>query len=150
MKVERTIQIDAPPDEVYAAVMDPQWLGRWVIIQEELVEAPDRVLEKDDRLVQKLKVAGQGFEVAWDVTRADRPTEVEWEGTGPMGTTARVGYGLKASGDCTEFTYMNEYELPGGIAGKLAGRAVSAVAGREAEKTLDRLKKLVEGSPNGS
>lgn len=144
MKVERSIHIDASPDEVYATVMDPQRLGDWAVIQDELVEAPDRELEKGDRLVQKLKVAGQKFEVAWDVTRADSPTQVEWEGEGPMGTTARVAYGMKPSGDGTTFDYLNEYELPGGIAGRLAGRAVSAVASREAEKTLDRLKALIE------
>ena len=64
--------------------------------------------------------------------------------TGPLGTSARVAYGMAPDGDGTLFDYMNEYELPGGIAGRLAGRAVAAVAGREAEKTLERLKKLVE------
>jgi carbon monoxide dehydrogenase subunit G len=145
MKVERSIQINASPEAVYSIVMDPRRLGDWVIIQDELVESPDRELEKGDRLVQKLKVAGQGFEVAWNVTRADRPAQVEWEGEGPMGTTARVAYGMKPDGEGTTFDYMNEYELPGGLAGRLAGRAVASVAGREAEKTLDRLKRLVEG-----
>lgn len=145
MKVERKIHLAAPPEAVYDLVMDPSRLGDWVIIQEELVESPGRILEKGDRLVQRLKVAGQGFEVAWKVTRADRPSQVEWEGTGPLGTSARVAYGMAPEGAGTLFDYMNEYELPGGFAGRLAGRAVSAVAGREAEKTLERLKKLAEG-----
>ncbi|MEA2347062.1 MAG: hypothetical protein QOG62_849 [Thermoleophilaceae bacterium] len=145
MKVERDIHIDAAPADVYAAVMDPEQLGDWVVIQDRLVESPGRELEKGDRLVQRLKVAGQGFEVSWNVTRAD-PSQVEWEGQGPMGTSARVAYGFEPDGDGTRFDYMNEYELPGGVAGRLAGRAVSAVAGREADKTLARLKALVEGS----
>ena len=145
MKIERQIHLDATPEAVYDLVMDPARLGNWVIIQEELVESPGRILEKGDRLVQRLKVAGQGFEVAWNVTRADRPDQVEWDGTGPLGTSARVAYGMTPDASGTLFDYMNEYELPGGIAGRLAGRAVAAVAGREAEKTLDRLKKLAEG-----
>lgn len=145
MKVERQIHLDATPEAVYDLVMDPSRLGDWVVIQDELVESPGRILEKGDRLVQRLKVAGQRFEVAWNVTRADRPTQVEWDGTGPLGTGARVAYGMTLEDSGTLFDYMNEYELPGGIAGRLAGRAVAAVAGREAEKTLERLKKLAEG-----
>jgi len=145
MKVERDTHIDAPPEKVYATVMDPESLGDWVVIQDALVESPGRELVQGDHLVQRLKVAGQGFEVSWDVTRADA-SQVEWEGQGPMGTSARVAYGFEPDGDGTKFTYMNEYELPGGVAGRLAGRAVSAVAGREADKTLARLKALIERS----
>jgi hypothetical protein len=144
MRVERRIHLEVAPDAIYELVMDPARLGDWVTIQEELVEAPERILEKGDRLVQRLKVAGQGFEVSWAVTRADRPTHVEWHGRGPLGTSAKVAYTFAEASGGTEFGYMNEYELPGGVAGRLAGRAVASMAGREAEKTLATLKRLVE------
>jgi hypothetical protein len=145
MRVERQIHLEVAPGAIYELVMDPARLGDWVTIQEELVEAPERILEKGDRLVQRLKVAGRGFEVSWTVTRADRPTHVEWDGRGPLGTSAKVAYTFAAASGGTEFGYMNEYELPGGAAGRLAGRAVASMAGREAEKTLATLKRLVEG-----
>ena len=35
-KLERTIEIDAPPERVYDVLTDPRCLGQWVTIQEEL------------------------------------------------------------------------------------------------------------------
>jgi uncharacterized protein YndB with AHSA1/START domain len=142
--LEREIDIAAPPDRVYDVLADPNCLGEWVTIQEELEEAPDGDLQPGSRLRQRLKVAGQRFRLSWTVVEADRPSRIVWEGEGPMGTKAKATYDLSGNGGGTHFSYCNQYELPGGIAGRLAGRAVSAASGREADKTLKRLKKLVE------
>jgi uncharacterized protein YndB with AHSA1/START domain len=144
-KLEREIDIAAPPERVYDVLADPACLGEWVTIQEELEEAPSGDLEAGHKLRQRMKVAGQRFRLHWTVVEAKRPKRIVWEGRGPMGTKAKAVYELSSNGDsATHFTYLNEYELPGGIAGKIAGRAVQAASGREADKTLKRLKKLVE------
>jgi hypothetical protein len=69
-----------------------------------------------------------------------------------MGTKAKATYEIESNnGDGCTFNYTNEYDLPGGPAGKLAGRAILGASGREADRTLKRLKKLVESdSRNGS
>ena len=46
MKIERSIVIAAPPDAVYDLVMDPSRLGDWVTVHEELLHAPNGVLDK--------------------------------------------------------------------------------------------------------
>ena len=144
-KLEREIEIDAPPDVVYDVVADPDCLGEWVTIQEELEEAPEGDLEPGSRLRQRMKIAGQRFRLSWTVVEAERPTRIVWNGRGPMGTSAKAIYELRRDGDGrTTFSYLNEYALPGGVAGRLAGRAISAASGREADRTLRRLKKLVE------
>ncbi|MEA2474707.1 MAG: hypothetical protein QOE06_2622 [Thermoleophilaceae bacterium] len=145
-KLEREITIDASPDAVYDVLLDPACLGEWVTIQEELEEAPEgRDLAEGDRLRQRMKVAGQRFKLSWTVVQADRPTRVVWEGKGPMGSKAKAVYELAASGGGgTRFSYMNEYDLPGGFAGKLAGGAIVKASGGEADRSLERLKKLVE------
>ena len=144
-KLERTIEIDAPPEEVYDVLTDPNCLGQWVTIQDELVSAPDPPLEKGDCVVQKMKVVGRSFEVSWDVEVADRPKRVRWSGSGPMGSVARATYVLEPNGDGgTRFSYTNEYEVPGGPVGKVAGRALVSASGGEADATLKRLKEFVE------
>jgi carbon monoxide dehydrogenase subunit G len=143
-KLEREIHIDAEPAAVYAKLMDPDCLGEWVTIQDELLEAPDGDLEKGDKLVQRCKVAGQKFKLSWTVESADRPHKTVWKGKGPFGSKAKVTYDLAANGGGTDFTYTNEYSLPGGPIGKIAGRAVVGASGAEADKTLERLKKLIE------
>ena len=144
-KLEREIEIDAPPEEVYDVLTDPNCLGEWVTIQDELVSAPDPPLEKGDCVVQKMKVVGRSFEVSWDVEVADRPKKVQWAGNGPMGSVARATYVLAPNGDGgTKFSYTNEYDVPGGPVGKVAGRALVSASGGEADATLDRLKKFIE------
>jgi carbon monoxide dehydrogenase subunit G len=145
-KLEREIDIEASPDAVYDVLSDPTCLGEWVTIQEELEEAPSGDLTAGSRLRQRMRVAGQRFRLSWTVIEARRPSRIVWEGHGPMGSTAKAIYELSGDGDGgTRFSYMNEYGLPGGVAGRIAGRAIRAASGREADRTLKRLKKLVEG-----
>ncbi len=144
-KLERTIEIDAPPERVYDVLTDPTCLGDWVTIQEELVSAPDAPLEEGDCVVQRMKVVGRRFEVSWDVEVAERPKKVRWSGDGPMGSTARATYELSSNGNGgTKFSYTNEYDLPGGPIGKMAGKALVSVSGSEADATLKRLKEFIE------
>jgi uncharacterized protein YndB with AHSA1/START domain len=145
-KLEREIEIDAPPEDVYAVLTDPDCLGEWVTIQEELEEAPKgRDLEAGDTLRQRMKVAGQRFKLQWTVIEAEHPSRVVWEGSGPVGSKARAVYDLadNGNGGC-RFSYMNEYDMPGGLAGKLAGSAIMKASGPEADRSLERLKEMVE------
>jgi len=143
-KLEREIHIDAPPEEVYDTLMDPDALGKWVTIQQSLEEAPSGDLEKGSELVQRVKVAGRKFRLRWKVAQADRGKCAVWQGRGPFGSRAEAVYVLEANGGGTNFSYTNEYHLPGGFAGRLAGHAIVAASGGEADKSLAKLKRLVE------
>ncbi|HEX8051348.1 MAG TPA: SRPBCC family protein [Thermoleophilaceae bacterium] len=144
-KLERAIEIDAPRERVYEVLTDPRCLGEWVTIQEELEEAPEGDLVEGDTLRQRMKVAGQRFKLAWTVVEVDPPTRIVWEGCGPVGSKARAVYELEESArGGTRFSYLNEYAMPGGPLGRLAGRAVTKASGGEADRSLERLKALVE------
>ena len=143
MKVERSIEIAAPPEAVYEVVMDPHRLEDWVTVHAGLHDPPDR-LSKGAELGQSIKVAGQRFKVEWLVVKAEEPRSVEWDGRGPMGTKARVAYELEDRGGSTSFHYTNEYDFPGGPLGKLGAKAFERTAGKEADKTLEKLKGLLE------
>lgn len=145
MKVERGIEIDAAPERVYDVLMDPRRLEDWVTIHAELKDAPPGELARGSELSQCLKLAGQKFTVRWRVVEDDCPRRVVWEGSGPLGSTARVVYELSPDGDGgTRFTYTNEYTLPGGAVGRLGSRAVAPASRRESERSLERLKDLLE------
>jgi carbon monoxide dehydrogenase subunit G len=143
MKVEHSIEIAAPPAEVYEVAMDPHRLEDWVTVHAGLHDAPDKLREGSE-LGQSIKVAGQKFKVDWLVVKADSPRSVEWQGEGPMGTKARVAYELEDQGGSTRFHYTNEYDFPGGPLGRLGAKAFERTARKEAEKTLENLKGLLE------
>jgi uncharacterized protein YndB with AHSA1/START domain len=147
-KLERTIEIEASPEAVYDYLTDPTKLGDWVKIQDELVSAPDAPVEVGDEITQRMKVAGKKFEVTWNVEVADRPSKVRWSGGGPMGSKATATYDLESNGNGgTRFSYLNEYHIPGGPLGKVAGKAIAAASGGEADGSLRRLKaNIVKGS----
>jgi hypothetical protein len=44
----------------------------------------------------------------------------------------------------TRFSYMNQYDLPGGVFGRMAGRAVSRVTEKELDGSLQKLKSMLE------
>ncbi len=144
MKVERTIEIDAPPKEVYDVVMDPSRLTDWVTIHDHLEDAPNGQLKRGSKLTQSLKLAGRRFKVRWTVAENDPCRRVVWEGRGPVGSHAQVVYTFDENGQGTRFSYMNKYDLPGGVVGRVAGRAVSRVTEKELDGSLRRLKALVE------
>jgi uncharacterized protein YndB with AHSA1/START domain len=145
--VRAEVELAAPPERVWTIVMDPYRLERWVTTHSDLGDGAPRQLEAGSSFDQELKLGGRRFKVAWTVTDCDRPRSVSWSGEGPAGSRAHVRYTLEAlDGERTRFGYENEFELPGGPLGRLAGRAVGdRVARREAERSLASLKALVEG-----
>jgi carbon monoxide dehydrogenase subunit G len=144
VKIERSTEIQASPQEVYEVVMDPRRLEDWVTIHHHLEDAPEGGLAMGSELIQCLKLAGQKFKVHWRVVEDDCPRRVVWEGKGPVRSHARVVYELEPNGRGTRFSYTNEYDLPGGPLGKLAGRSVSRVAAKETDATLQKLTQLME------
>jgi carbon monoxide dehydrogenase subunit G len=143
-RINRNIDIMASPEQVWDVLMDPDHLGDWVTIQDKLEEAPAGDLERGSKLVQSMKVAGRKFRLSWTVVEADKPNRAVWEGEGPLGSTATVIYELAHNGGGTHFHYTNDYKLPGGLFGRIAGAAVVGASGHEANRTLKRLKTLVE------
>ena len=144
MKVERTTEIAAPPDRVYDLVMDPRRLEEWVTIHHYLEDAPEGQLKEGSKLTQVLKLAGRRFHVRWTVVENDPCRRVVWEGDGPVASHARVVYQFEPNSNGTRFTYLNEYRLPGGPFGRLAGSAVSRITAKELDGSLARLKQIVE------
>jgi carbon monoxide dehydrogenase subunit G len=144
VKVERSIDIAASPERVYEVIMNPACLEEWVTIHVALEEAPPGALEQGSKLTQKLELAGRCFTVRWKVVE-NRPAErVVWQGRGPLRSHAGVTYELEPITGGTRFSYTNEFALPGGPLGRMAGPVIKKVTGSELDRSLSRLRELVE------
>ena len=124
--------------------MDPRRLEDWVTIHQHLDGSFPGQLEVGSNLTQCLKLAGQRFNVHWTVVENDPCKRVVWEGRGPVRSRATVIYGFERNGHGTRFSYVNEYKLPGGPLGNMAGPMVRRVTAGEVDRSLERLKTLVE------
>ena len=71
---------------------------------------------------------------------------VVWEGRGPVGSHARVSTSSANPRTASAPTshYTNEYDLPGGPLGRIAGRGVARVTQKELDGTLQKLKRIAE------
>ena len=144
--VRESVVLAAEPQRVWDTVMDPSMLERWVTTHDSYEGAPPGTLSEGDGFTQKLRLGGKSFKVRWRVVEADEPSLARWEGEGPAGSTAKVVYRLTSEDGGTRFDYENQFALPGGALGKVAGGLLSAAPGaREARKTLERLRVLLEG-----
>ena len=142
-----TVRIDiaAPPETDYDAMLDPKRLDQWVTIHRRGNRADEGPLREGYKMEQTLVLRGAPFKVRWTLTDYDRPSTATWEGKGPGGSYARTTYRLAPDGDGTRFEYENEYKAPGGFLGAAASRAlVGGTSEREARASLQRLKKLLE------
>jgi len=144
MKIEAQVEIAAPPAEVYDLVADIDRIADWVSIHQWAESATNGELTRGDELTQCLKLAGRPFKVRWTVVESDRPNRLVWEGRGPVRSKAKVVNELTPTDRGTRFTYTNEYELPGGPLGRMAGPMVKRVTRGELEKSLQSLKALLE------
>jgi uncharacterized protein YndB with AHSA1/START domain len=146
-EVRATIDIHAPPERVYDVVLDPSRLDEWVSIHRKLHHADDGPPRAGFQMDQTLHLRGTNFKVHWTLTEAERPDHATWEGRGPARSYARTTYRLSPNGDGTRFEYENEFKPPGGMIGAAASRViVGGVPQREANRSLQRLKALLEQS----
>ena len=149
--VTASIDIDAPRERVYDFMLDPAHLDEWVTIHRRINRRDDGAPREGYEMVQTLQLRGANFKVRWKVNEADRPDRATWEGRGPAHSYARTSYTLRENGEGrTRFDYENEFKVPGGFLGAAASRfLVAGVPEREAERSLQRLKALIEngGAP---
>ena len=145
--VSAKIEIDAPIERVWQTVMDPNRLGDWVTIHKSVSNVSDAPLRRGSTMEQAIQVRGLTFRVHWTLMSVDSPRRAEWEGGGPAHSTAVIRYELSSDDQGrTTFQYTNEFHLPGGRLGSVAGRMiVGATSQREANNSLSRLEALVEG-----
>lgn len=143
--VHCAIEIGAPPARVWEVVMDPGRLADWVTIHRRVARVPER-LERGSTFEQTLNLRGAHLHVLWTVVDVDPPRRAVWEGHGPAHSRASIVYELHDDGENgTRFDYTNEFKPPGGALGAVAGRVlVGGLSQREAQRSLERLKRLIE------
>jgi len=143
--VEASIQIAAPPAEVWKLIMDPSRLGEWVTIHRRLVQADDGPPRVGYTMDQQIHMRGVSLEVHWMLVECRPGERAVWEGRGPARSHANSEYILSEQDGGTRFDYRNEFRPPLGPVGALVSRAlVGGMPEREAIRTLERLRARLE------
>jgi carbon monoxide dehydrogenase subunit G len=141
--VEATVEVQAAPEEVWRVLVDVARVGEWLTVHDGFDEAPER-LQEGSELQQRVSSGDLGAAVEWSVEEIDAPVFMAWRGRATGGAKLRTTYRLTAEGDGTRVDCHTEFELPGGPIGAVAGKVAEPRGRDEAERSLVRLRALVE------
>ena len=145
--VTASIQIAAPPEEVWQMVMDPAASGEWVTIHRRLVRTPTRARRGSGfEMDQQIHLRGVQPRGSLDARRLQRRASWPYgRDAGPPARARAPNTSCAAEDGGTRFDYRNEFRPPLGPVGALVSRAlVGGMPEREAKRTLERLRSHLE------
>ena len=145
MELADEIVINAPKDQVYAALNDPEVLKKCIPGCEELVQHSDTELEAKVVLKVGPVKARFGGEVTLDKSGAPEAFSLSGQGNGGAAGHAKGGADvtLTADGDTTVLKYVAKAQIGGKIA-QLGGRLIQGTAKKLAGKFFTSFAEVME------
>ncbi len=145
MELADEIIINAPKDQVYAALNDPEVLKQCIPGCEELIQKSDTELEAKVVLKVGPVKARFGGEVTLDKSGAPDAFSLSGQGNGGAAGHAKGGADvtLTADGDTTILKYVAKAQIGGKIA-QLGSRLIQSTAKKLASKFFTSFAKVME------
>lgn len=144
-RIERSMEIRRPPDEVFEVLRDASSLARWVTILVETRDAPRQPIEPGDSFEQTVRILGAQLDSRWKVDGIRAPSEIRYEATVVVELPVSMVQRVRSSEGGSTVDLEVDYELPGGLVGDVLDRAfVKRRTQRDADRSLRRLKHLLE------
>lgn len=142
MRVEESVEINRPVEEVFSYVANPQNLPEWSGIVLEVRKEGQGPLQEGARFTSVAKFLGRGFETPFEVVSYEPPRRSSHRSTGgPMPQEWTRTFEETARGG-TRLTQVVEGE-PGGFF-RLAGLLLERAGRRQFRTDLENLKDLLE------
>jgi coenzyme Q-binding protein COQ10 len=141
-KVERSILINAPVEKIDNITRDGKRLTEWYAGIEKAV--PDDVYpEPGGKITLAYKSGGVKFDITQTVLERNEGQGAKYKMEGMVTGTNIWAFAVEDQG--TRVTATFEYEMPGGVLGKVADKlVVERMNNENLEKSLENLKKLAE------
>src|SRR3954463_13567668 len=144
MRVEETIDIDAPCDGVWDLVTDPETYTNILagITRFDVEGRKQRGLGA--RYAMRMEVGSAQIGGLVEVVECDAPRDMAW--TSVTGLDHRLRWRLRENEDgSTRVTFRLSYDSPGALLGTVADYVSSPLVGRTLRESLERLKAEMEG-----
>ena len=137
--IAETIDLPAPPSEVWAKIADLEQWPAWLTIHSGFPDGTPP-LEQGTKFKQKVKIMGMPGEVAWTVETCLQDDKLELQGKGPMGTSMRTLYDLEEANGGTRVAYEAEF---GGAALAAMAAPLEKESRKGANESLEKLRALL-------
>ena len=141
-KVERSILINASGDDIDKITQDGRRLTEWYAGIEK-AEPDDVYPNTGGKIVLAYKSGGVKFDITQTVLERTEGQSAKYQMEGMITGTNHWVYTPQGGGTLVTATF--DYEMPGGVLGKMADKlVVERMNNENLEKSLNNLKKLVE------
>lgn len=137
-KVERTIQIERPVEEVFDLITDPDRAHEWSDTVRSV--SADGEVDVGTSLMVEARFLGKSFESTYEVTEYDRPSRYAYTGDRPFKLTMSAD--LEESDGGTELRFMADVEP--GLFFAAAGPLFKRQMKKQIESDMARFKDLAE------
>lgn len=144
--VDVTIDLSAPPERVFAMLLDIARTPEWVTICRAVLHLDTGTPRPGWQCKQRYVLRGAPFVVTWTLDALVPERHISWSGRGPAYSKASITQDLEPlPGGGTRLRYRNEFKAPGGLIGVAASRAlVGDTAEHEARESLERLAVMLD------
>src|SRR3954447_1727894 len=144
MRVEETIEIFAPCEEVWDVITDPETYTTILAGITRFDVEGDKQRGLGARYAMRMHVGSAEVGGLVEVVEFDSPRDMAW--TSVMGLDHRVRWRLREQEDgSTKVTFRLSYQSPGTLLGTIADYVSSPMVERTLRESLEQLKTEMEG-----
>jgi len=145
MRVQKSIEIKAPPENIWPFLVEPEKILAWCITLEKFEYTSEQRGGVGTRFYFEEKAAGRLMELNFQVTEWVENERLAFNKTSGKGVGEyEQRWTVDATPSGSSFTFMEDIELPYGIVGKILGLAGRRVSEATVGKMLAKLKGLAE------
>ena len=145
MKVQRSVEIAAPPEKVWPLLVEPDKILQWFTLLRKFEYTGDKRSGVDTTFYYEEKTSGQLLKIHFVVTEWVENQKLAFSVTsGSLKKDDQV-WSIEAIPSGSRFTMFEDLEMPMGIIGKIIGALFGErMIGKNMEKILANLKRLAE------
>jgi uncharacterized protein YndB with AHSA1/START domain len=145
MKVQRSIEIAAPPEKIWPFLTEPEKIMKWFNLLRKFEYTGDKRSGPGTTFYYEEKSSGQLMKLNYMVTEWVDNKKLAFKVTsGSLKKDDQI-WSIDTTPSGSRFTMYEELEMPMGILGKLIGALFGEMMiGKGMEKILANLKKLAE------
>ena len=145
MKIQRSVDIEAPPEKVWPLLVEPEKILKWFNLLQKFEYTGDKRGGVGTTFYYEEKSSGQLMKLNYVVTEWVENKKLAFGVTsGSLKKDDQV-WSIEATPAGSRFTMFEDLEMPMGIIGKIIGALFGGMMiGKNIEKILGNLKKLAE------
>jgi len=145
MKIQRSVEIAAPPEKIWPFMVEPEKILKWVITFQKFEYTTEQHSGVGTPFYAEEKAGGPLMKIHFTVTEwVENERLAARMVSGNVVKSYELRFTLEPTPSGSKFTFLEVFELPYGIIGKLINAIGKRMSESHLEQCLSKLKSLAE------